>query len=147
MRPRRIRPCKPLRAALLGAGVAIFACGEAGAKDPGSETYMIRVLTCEGPDAAMELYLPQSIVLRGDRALLGMRPTIGFYTLDLTPAGKGKPLEPVRVSVSADKKTIIVDQYTRGLRPTRIPVEGGTVNFDNRFGKDAKCGAFNAREE
>jgi hypothetical protein len=147
MAPRRIRSCKPLHAALLGAGVAIFACGEAGAKDPGSEAYMVRVLTCAGPDAAMELYLPQSIVNKGDRPLLGMRPTIGYYTLDLTQAGKGKPLEPVRVSVSADKKTIIVDQYTRGQRPTRIPVEGGAVNFDNRFGKDAKCGAFNAREE
>src|ERR1700726_709467 len=31
------------------------------AKDPGQEAYMIRMLACEGPDAKMEVYLPQSI--------------------------------------------------------------------------------------
>jgi hypothetical protein len=73
-----------------------------------------------------------------------MRPTIGYDTLDLTPFGKGKPLEPVRVSVSPDKKAIIINQYTRGHPPTRIPIGGGTVNFDSRFGTQAKCGACNS---
>ena len=45
---------------------------------------------------------------------------IGYYTLDLTEANKGKVLEPVRVSVSADKQTVMVDQYTRKLPVTRI---------------------------
>jgi hypothetical protein len=115
------------------------------ARDPGADTYMTRVLICEGPDAKMELYLPQSIALNGKEAVRKMRPTIGFYTLDLTEIGKGKPLEPVRVSISPDGKSVIVDQYTRKLPPTRIPLAGGVVRFDNRFRTDAKCGPFNER--
>jgi hypothetical protein len=74
-----------------------------------------------------------------------MKPTIGWYTLDLTSAEKGKVMEPVRVSMSADGKTVTVDQYTRRLPPTAIPVAGGTVDFDQRFGTKAKCGRFNQR--
>jgi hypothetical protein len=40
-------------------------------------------------------------------------PVIGYYALDLTEAGKGKPLDPMRVSLTADKSTLIVDQLTR----------------------------------
>jgi hypothetical protein len=70
----------------------------------------------------MELYVPQSIALGAKplaRALA--QPVIGYYALDLSEANKGKPLEPVKVSMTADGKTIIVNQYTRGLPPTRIP--------------------------
>ena len=141
-----LRPGRPLPIAVCGiAAFAILIGTPADAADPGPDTYMMRVITCEGPDAKMEIYLPQSIVLAGDEAVRKMRPTIGFYTLDLTEAGKGKPLEPVRVSMAADGKSIIVNQYTRKLPPTRIPVTGGVVNFDNRFGTKAKCGPFNNR--
>jgi hypothetical protein len=115
----------------------------AAAKDPGQQDYMIRMLVCEGPDAKMEVYIPQSIALRAiplARALA--RPVIGYYTLDLSAANKGKPLEPIKISMTADGKQVIVNQYTRGLPPTRIPVEGGTVDFDPRFGTGAKCGPF-----
>jgi hypothetical protein len=116
------------------------------AKEPGQEAYMVRVLACTGPDAKMEVYLPQSIMF-GAGAKGGLtRPTIGYYTLDLTEANKGKVLEPVRVSLSADKQTVIVDQYTRRLPATRIPAAGGTVDFDQRFGTAAKCGPFKAQE-
>jgi hypothetical protein len=118
----------------------------AAAKDPGQDSYMIRMLACEGPDAKMEVYIPQSIALDRNtlkRALA--EPVIGYYTLDLTEANKGKPLEPVKVSMSADGKTVTVNQYTRGLPPTRIPVTGGTVDFDQRFGTSAKCGPFQAQ--
>ena len=71
---------------------------------------------------------------------------IGYYTLDLSEANKGKPLEPVKVSMTADGKTVIVDQYTRKLPATRIPVSGGTVDFDQRFGTGAKCGPFQPQE-
>ncbi len=118
----------------------------AAAADPGQDAYMVRVMKCVGPDASMELYLPQSLVFKGDAAILAMPPTIGWYTLDLSEALKGKPLEPVRISMSRDKKALIVDQYTRGLPTTRIPMTGGTVDFDRRFGTKAKCGAFNAQE-
>jgi hypothetical protein len=119
----------------------------AAARDPGRESYMIRVIACEGPDAKMEVYVPQSVAT-GDAALTRAlaRPVIGFYTLDLTAANKGKVLEPVKVSLTADKQAVIVYQYTRKLPATRIPVSGGTVDFDRRFGTGAKCGPFRAQE-
>jgi hypothetical protein len=117
------------------------------AKDPGEEAYMVRVLACAGPDAKMEVYLPQSIIYGAGAKGSGLtRPTIGYYTLDLTEANKGKVLEPVRVSVSSDQRSVLVDQYTRKLPVTRIPAAGGTVDFDKRFGTAAKCGPFNAQE-
>jgi hypothetical protein len=122
----------------------------AAAKDPGDEAYLIRVMHCEGADATMEIYLPEALVFKPDTPIvdniLAMPPTIGWYTLDLTGAMKGKPLEPVRVSISQDKKFLIVDQYTRGHPPTRIPVGGGTVDFDQKWGTQAKCGALNTQE-
>jgi hypothetical protein len=122
----------------------------AAAADPGSSAYTIRIVKCVGEGTGMEIYLPQSIVFKRDTAILtnilSMPPTIGWYTLDLTGAGKGKMLEPVRLSISPDKKTLIVNQYTRGLPPTHIPVAGGTVDFDQRFGKRAKCEELNTQE-
>ena len=133
------------RGALLtcATSLAVLLCADANAKDPGMSAYMIRVLACDGVDAKMEVYLPQSLVNKGDQAVRKMKPTIGWYTLDLTSADKGKVMEPVRVSMSADGKTVTVSQYTRGLPPTEIPVAGGTVDFDQRFGTKAKCGPFN----
>ncbi len=43
-------------------------------------------------------------------------------------------------------ETDFIDQYTRKLPTTRIPVNGGTVDFDQRFGTGAKCGPFRAPE-
>jgi hypothetical protein len=109
-----------------------------------ADVAMRRVLTCKGDDASMEVYLPETAVsgLGVDNVELG-EPVIGMYSLDLSDAGKGKTLEPVRVSLTKDKKSIVVDQYTRGLPPTPILVMGGTVAFDNRFGTNAKCDPFN----
>ena len=58
-------------------------------------------------------------------------------------AGKGKPLEPVRVSLTTDKKGVVVNQYTRKLPPTTVPVAGGKVSFDKRFAEDMVCKPFN----
>ena len=134
-----------LRLAGLTAALLAVLATSAAAKDPGQEAYMARVLACAGPDAKMEVYIPQAVAFGGGAKALD-RPVIGYYTLDLTEANKGKLLEPVRVSLSADKKSVIVDQYTRKLPPTRIPVAGGTVDFDQRFGTAAKCGPFQAQE-
>jgi len=115
------------------------------ANDPGQEKY-VRVLACQGSDANMEVYVPQSLALDGPaltRALT--KPGIGYYALDLSEAGKGKVLEPVKVSISADGKTVTIDQYTRKLPPTRVPVAGGTVDFDQRFATGAKCGPFQSQ--
>jgi hypothetical protein len=131
---------KPVVAA---AWLSVICTHQAFAADPGENAYMIRVLACKGDGARMEVYLPQSIARDPAKLKSALaRPVIGYYTLDLTFAGKGKPLEPVKVSMTSDGKIVIVDQYTRGLKPTRIPVGGGTVDFDQRFGTGAKCEAF-----
>jgi hypothetical protein len=136
-----------MRMAALALILASAFAAVAAAKDPGDGAYTIRMLVCEGEDAKMELYVPQSIVF-GSKPLAQAlaQPAIGYYALDLSGANKGKSLEPVKVSMTADGKTIIVNQYTRGLPPTRIPVGGGTVDFDQRFGTGAKCGPFQAQD-
>jgi hypothetical protein len=112
-----------------------------------AEGAMTRVLECEGDDATMEVYVPQAAVSGlGVKNVQLAQPVVGAYALDLSDAGKGKSLEPVRVSVAPDAKTVTIDQYTRGLPPTQVPVEGGTVDFDNRFGTNAKCGPFNGED-
>jgi hypothetical protein len=119
----------------------------AAAKDPGQQAYSILMLSCVGSDAKMEVYIPQSTVFGSaplTRALA--QPVIGYYALDLTAENKGKSLEPVKVSMTADGKTVIVNQYTRHLPPTRIPAGGGTVDFDQRFGTQAKCGPFQSQD-
>ncbi len=127
----------------------------AAAADPSRDAYMSLVLACEGPDAKMEVYLPQS-VLGGNTPLFNAgraqsmaqltralaRPAIGYFTLDLRVSLKGKHLEPVKVSMSDDGAVVTIDQYTRGLPPTKIPVNGGVADFDQRFGSAAKCGPF-----
>src|SRR5258708_14219028 len=77
MTQRRLMPRSGFRRSALlpfAAGLAVLTGADANAKDPGAEAYMIRVLSCVGADAAMELYLPQSLVLKGDQAVRKMRP-------------------------------------------------------------------------
>jgi hypothetical protein len=132
-----------VKSAVVAAYLSVVCTHGALAADPGQDAYMIRVLACQGEDVRMEVYLPQSIARDPAKLKSALaRPVIGYYTLDLTSAGKGKPLEPVKVSMTSDGKTIIVDQYTRELKPTRIPIGGGTVDFDQRFGTGAKCEPF-----
>ena len=105
---------------------------------------MVRVLSCKGPDASMEVFLPQAVVSDAVSMQKTLRGNVvGQYTLDLTEAGKGKFMEPVHVRISPDGRSVIVDQYTRKLPPTLVPLAGGAVNFDNRFGTKAKCEPFN----
>ena len=133
-----------VRTAILLLMIVWSCAAPAEAADPGRDSYLIRVLFCEGPDAKMEVYLPQSLVFgKVSLAQALARPVIGYYILDLSGAGKGKPLEPVKVSMTADGAAVTVDQYTRSLPLTNIPVKGGTVDFDRRFGAVAKCGSFN----
>ena len=135
------------RTTILALTLVAALCAPAFAKDPGQQAYMIRMLACEGSDAKMEVYIPQSIVSGSvplARALA--RPVIGYYALDLSAENKGKPLEPVKVSITADGQTVIINQYTRGLPPTRLPLNGGTVDFDKRFGTQAKCGPFQSQD-
>jgi hypothetical protein len=135
------------RATLSIMALACVLASPAAAKDPGQEAYMWRMLTCVGDSAKMEVYIPQSIA-DGNATLARAlaQPVIGYYTLDLSEENKGKALEPVKVSMTADGKTVIINQYARKLPPTRIPVAGGTVDFDQRFGTGAKCSAFQSQQ-
>ncbi len=45
--------------------------------------------------------------------------------------------------MTADKKGVVVNQYTRKLPPTVVPVAGGKVSFDKRFAEGMVCGPFN----
>ncbi|MGY4473290.1 hypothetical protein [Bradyrhizobium sp. USDA 3364] len=126
----------------LVAVISICVATVAAAKPPGADAAMIRMIACDGEGVRMEVYLPLSV----DRHMKGGQSVIGYYTLDLTDVNKGKPLEPVRVTLSTDERTVTVDQYLRGLPPTRIPAAGGTVDFDQRFAKHAKCGPFQSQD-
>jgi hypothetical protein len=146
-----MRPISALICAALLAGATLSAATATTAKLPDQNAWLIRMMNCEGQDASMELYLPQPVIFAngGKAETSGMQPgqtVTGYYTLDLTGANKGKSLEPVRITLSADKKTLTVDQFTRDLPPTRIPVKGGTVDFDQRFGTQAKCGPFQSQD-
>jgi hypothetical protein len=128
-----------------------------GAQAATSFSAMMRVVACNtDPDdlahPRMEVYLPESLGDgEGSQAILDKLAAagvvIGSYILDLTPENKGKSIEPVKVSVTTDKKGIVVDQFTRGLPKTTVPVAGGVVDFDHRFAEQATCVAFGAEPE
>lgn len=105
---------------------------------------MTRVFACQGPDAAMEVFVPQSILTKRNIEKQGLGGTVnGLYALDLTGAQKGKAIEPVRLRSTKDNKSIVMDQFTRkGQKPATIPMAGGTLDFDQRFGSKAKCEPF-----
>jgi len=101
-----------------------------------------RVFLCDGDGVKMEIYIPESA--SRDFALKDGRPVLAWYALDLSDPDleKGKSLEAVLVRYAEDKRALVLYQFSRGLPLTVIPMGGGVVNFDNRFGSDAKCGPF-----
>jgi hypothetical protein len=102
---------------------------------------MIRVFACKGRDARMEVYVPQSLILKRNVEKQGLGGTVnGLYALDLADASKGKVIEPVRLRSTRDNKAIVIEQFTRkGLKPASIPMTGGKLDFDQRFGTEAQC--------
>ena len=101
-----------------------------------------RVFLCDGDGVKMEIYIPESA--SRDFAFKDGRPVLAWYALDLSDPdlNKGKSLEAVLVRYAQDQRALILYQFTRGLPLTVIPMGGGVVNFDNRFGSDAKCGPY-----
>ena len=101
-----------------------------------------RVFLCDGDGVKMEIYITESA--SRDFALKDGRPVLAWYALDLSDPdlNKGKSLEAVLVRYAEDRRALILYQFSRGLPLTVIPMGGGVVNFDNRFGSDAKCGPF-----
>jgi hypothetical protein len=105
---------------------------------------MARVFACQGPEATMEIFVPQSVLTKRNIEKQGLGGTVnGLYALDLSGARKGKVIEPVRLRSTKDNMAIVMTQFTRkGLKPATIPMTGGTLDFDQRFGSKAKCEPF-----
>jgi hypothetical protein len=135
-------PCRPVAAAIAIAWLWSGSAANAGGVF--LEVPMTRIFACKGPDAAMEIYVPQSLLLKRNIETAGLGGTVnGLYALDLTAAQKGKAIEAVRLRSTRDNKAIVLEQFTRkGLKPATIPIAGGAVDFDQRFGIGAKCEAF-----
>ncbi len=130
-------------AALTMAGV-VFTTAPSSAGGVFLDVPMTRIFVCKGQDATMEVYIPQSLVLKRNIEKQGLGGTVnGLYALDLSEAAKGKILEPVRLRSTKDNKSMTLEQFTRkGLKPATIPLAGGTLDFDQRFGTNARCEAF-----
>jgi hypothetical protein len=126
----------------VGLSLALIVCAACPAA--AADVAMKLVLACEGHKVKMEVYVPVTAI-RGSGAENAdiAKPVVGAYALDLTAAGKGKSLEPVRVSLIDAGETLVVDQYMRKLPPTQIPIFGGLADFDEESGSHAKCGPFN----
>jgi hypothetical protein len=106
------------------------------------EFFMTRVLSCSNQDLKIEIFVPQSVLDGlGVKGANLSEPVSGVYSYDLSSLEKGKSLTMIRVSYSPDKKMVIVEQ--EGMAPTRVPVGGGTVDFDKRFALKVRCGPFN----
>jgi hypothetical protein len=132
-------------AILLAAASAILPASASATSRPDDKPWFTRMLVCNAEGVPIELYVPDDVVFSDDGMKAG-QTVGGYYTLDLSDINKGKALEPVRITMSADKTFVTVNQYTRGLPPTRIPVGGGAVDFDQRFARNAKCGPFQHRD-
>src|SRR5208337_938342 len=113
-------------------------CDPAGAAEP--ESYRL-IVSCKNDAAVAEIYAPERISNNGFDAFFEAIQTgqRGYYALDLNEYGKGKVLEPATLRASKVNKGVEVDQFTRGLPPTTVPKEGGTVSFDTRFATSMVC--------
>lgn len=136
--------CKPVLAAFAVTAGLLLQAQPSLAGGVFLDVPMTRIFACKGPDATMEIYAPQSLVLKRNIEKAGLGGTVnGLYALDLSEAGKGKAIEPVRLRSTKDNKAIVLDQFTRkGSKPATIPMAGGTLDFDPRFGTKAQCTPF-----
>jgi hypothetical protein len=105
---------------------------------------MTRIFVCQGADATMEIFVPQSLLAKRNVEKQGLGGTVnGLYAVDLSGAQKGKVIEPVRLRSTKDNTAIVMTQFTRkGLKPAAIPMAGGTLDADQRSGSKAKCEPF-----
>jgi len=105
---------------------------------------MTRIFVCQGADATMEIFVPQSLLTKRNVEKQGLGGTVnGLYAVDLSGAQKGKVIEPVRLRSTKDNTAIVMTQFTRkGLKPAAIPMAGGTLDADQRSGSKAKCEPF-----
>lgn len=132
--------------AALSALVAVAATPAAAIDDSGHFTLQI-VCLGQGSDVRMEVYVPQSSAYGKELPTDAKKAVVGYYALDLEKLGKGKPLEPVKLWKDEKAKAVVVDQFTRGHPPTRVPIDGGVVDFDKRFAEGARCKPYGMTRE
>ena len=142
---RRSHPIGPATCTL-GVPSCIALIALAPTSSSAQEGAFARVLQCKNQDARVELYLPTAIAHAGD----------GWQALEKTTPGylRARPLAvPARASrwspcaslSTKDKRGVVVDQYTRGLPPSTVPLKGGKVSFDKRFAENMTCGPVEAK--
>lgn len=100
-----------------------------------------------GDDVLMEIYLPNAVVFHGAPMDDSRKPVAGFFVLDLEKLGKGRSMEPVKVWRDAKANVLKVDRFSRGLPLVSVPIDGGIVDFDNRFGEGARCKPYGFTRE
>jgi hypothetical protein len=100
-----------------------------------------------GDDVLMELYLPHPNVYGNRRMSNPKKPVSGYFALDLDKLGKGKSIEPVRVWRDDKANVLHVDRYSRGLPRVAVPLDGGIVDFDQRFAQGARCKPYGSTRE
>ena len=94
--------CKPMLSALAVTTVLLSSASLARAGGLFLDVPMTRIFACKGPDATMEIYVPQSLVLKRNIETAGLGGTVnGLYALDLADAQKGKVIEPVQSAALA----------------------------------------------
>ncbi|MEI7606741.1 MAG: hypothetical protein WCJ64_05105 [Rhodospirillaceae bacterium] len=132
-----LRRIPPLVAAL-----AFLAAGQALAAP--SDPFFDMLFRCEGSGAVIEIFAATvSAQSRVEEPFVGGRSAIihGFYAFDLTSAGRGKSLSPVRLQTLPNGKAVIVTFADNRQDPVSIPVKGGIVTFDPKWAPDTKCHA------
>jgi hypothetical protein len=94
---------------------------------------MVPIFDCASPSGAkMQIYGPRDLNPKSDAVL-------GYYALDLSQAGKNHGFKPVRLSFTKDWKSISVERFSRNADPVEIPISGGVVQFDRKWGEDTVC--------
>lgn len=92
---------------------------------------MTAIFDCESPSGAkIRIYGPTSLDQKSEAML-------GYFTMDLSEALKGHPLEPIRLSV-VNGTTILFERFHRKLFH-EVPVSGGMVDFDRKWGEASWC--------
>ena len=103
------------------AGLAATALALGTVQASAAEVAMRRVFSCVGPDAKMEIYIPESLLsgLGVQNAKLDKQAT-GAYSLDLTDAGKGKMLNPSTCNIPTTRSRWSSPSTRAGCRRRRL---------------------------
>jgi hypothetical protein len=104
---------------------------------------MTRVFACQGADAAVEIYVPQSVLQKRNVETMGLGRTVnGLSIVQSAGAQKQKVIEPVRLRSTRDNAITVERFLHKGMKPIAIPMAGGRLDFDQRAGSKVTCEPF-----